>query len=40
MGFCEGVLSLSGATQVEARFLERSWEDATRTVLELTWSER
>ena len=38
MGFCEGVLSLSGATNVDARFTARSWlGGAHKTRVELTW---
>jgi hypothetical protein len=39
MGFCEGVLSLSGATKVDARFTARSWVGgAHKTRVELTWA--
>jgi hypothetical protein len=37
MGFCEGVLFLTGAKNVEASFTERSWQGASRTRVELTW---
>jgi hypothetical protein len=37
MGFCEGVLSLAGATNVEAAFTARSWQGASTTRVELTW---
>lgn len=40
MGFCEGVLSLAGAQQVEASFLECAWSGAPRTALELHWRDR
>lgn len=39
MGFCEGVLSLAGATQIEAHFIERAWQGDRRTLIELIWSE-
>lgn len=39
MGFCEGVLSLAGATEIEAQFLERAWQGDARTLLDLTWSD-
>jgi hypothetical protein len=37
MGFCEGVLSLAGATNVDAKFAARSWQGAAKTRVELTW---
>lgn len=37
MGFCEGVLSLAGATNVQASFAARSWQGASKTRVELTW---
>ncbi len=37
MGFCEGVLSLAGATNVAATFTARSWHGAQKTRVELTW---
>ena len=37
MGFCEGVLSLAGARNVRAEFIERAWTGASRTVLDLQW---
>ena len=37
MGFCEGVLSLAGARNVRADFVERAWEGASRTLLDLQW---
>jgi hypothetical protein len=36
-GFCEGVLSLSGATHVESAFIERSWVGDKRTTLLIEW---
>jgi len=39
MGFCEGVISLAGGTQIQARFLECAWSGAERTRIELLWSE-
>lgn len=38
MGFCEEVLSLAGATDVEARFLERAWTGQARTLMSLDWN--
>jgi len=37
MGFCEEVLSVSGATDVRAIFQERSWSGDRRTLLSLEW---
>ena len=37
MGFFEGLLALAGATEVEARFTERSWEGDERTLLSITF---
>ena len=37
MGFCEGVLSLAGAANVNAKFAARSWMGAPKTRVELTW---
>jgi hypothetical protein len=37
MGFCEQILSLSGAIGVEGTFEERSWTGDSRTVLSLEW---
>ena len=39
MGFCEGVISLAGGVQIEAHFLERAWEGAAQTRIELHWRE-
>jgi hypothetical protein len=39
MGFCEGVISLAGGTQIEARFLASTWEGAPETRIELYWKE-
>ena len=38
MGFCEEVLSLSGALDVQAFFEERAWKGDPRTVFSLVWS--
>lgn len=37
MGFFEGLLRAAGATDVEARLIERRWAGDARTLLELTW---
>ena len=37
MGFCEGVLSLAGARNVRGAFIERAWQGASRTILDLQW---
>jgi len=37
MGFCEGVLSLAGARNVRAEFIERAWLADSRTLLDLQW---
>lgn len=37
MGFCEGVLSLAGARNVKAGFVERAWAGGSRTLLDLQW---
>jgi hypothetical protein len=37
MGFCEEVLSISGATDVHAAFQERSWVGDPRTLFSLEW---
>jgi hypothetical protein len=37
MGFFEGLLALAGATDVEARFTDRSWEGDERTLLSITF---
>jgi hypothetical protein len=37
MGFCEGVLSLSGAQNVQVEFRERSWLGDARTLLDIQW---
>jgi hypothetical protein len=39
MGFFERQLELAAATDVHARFLERSWAGDKRTLLELCWSQ-
>jgi hypothetical protein len=38
MGFFERQLELAAATDVSARFLERSWAGDPRTLLELCWT--
>jgi eukaryotic-like serine/threonine-protein kinase len=37
LGFFERLLELSGAVEVQAAFLERSWAGDSRTVLSLEW---
>lgn len=37
MGFCEGVLSLAGARNVRADFIERRWTGGSKTLLDLQW---
>ncbi|HMJ10733.1 MAG TPA: hypothetical protein VK524_04960, partial [Polyangiaceae bacterium] len=37
MGFCEGVLSLAGAENVQAAFAECSWKGDGRTRITLEW---
>jgi hypothetical protein len=37
MGFCEGVLSLAGASNVNAMFTARSWQGAKKTRIDLKW---
>ena len=37
MGFCEAVLSLSGARDVRVEFLERAWLSDPRTLLDMQW---
>jgi len=37
MGFCEGVVSLSGGGNVRAVFKERAWEGDSRTLFDLEW---
>lgn len=39
MGFCEGVVSLAGGSQIEAGFRERSWRGDVRTLIDLQWVE-
>jgi hypothetical protein len=39
MGFCEGVISLAGGTEIEARFVASTWEGAPETRIELFWKE-
>jgi hypothetical protein len=37
MGFFERLLELASATNIEARFTQRSWAGDKRTLLELSW---
>jgi hypothetical protein len=37
MGFCEGVLSLAGATDITASFEQRAWAGEPQTLLALEW---
>jgi len=37
IGFCEGVLGLSGAKKVRTHFTERSWSGDARTSATLDW---
>ncbi len=37
MGFMERLLELAGAADVQARLVEKTWEGAARTVLDLNW---
>jgi hypothetical protein len=39
LGFFERLLERAGATQISARFLERSWTGEPRTLLALSWSQ-
>jgi hypothetical protein len=39
MGFFERLLEVSGATDVRARFLERSWMGDPETLLEIDWTK-
>jgi hypothetical protein len=38
MGFCEGLLALAGATEVEAGLQERSWANDAQTRVVLRWT--
>ena len=38
MGFCEGLLELAGAKNVDAYFAERSWAGDKQTLLVLRWT--
>jgi hypothetical protein len=40
LGFCEGVIGLAGGIDVTARFRERAWEGAEKTVIDLQWEEQ
>jgi hypothetical protein len=37
LGFCEGVLSLAGAVEVEGTFVQKAWEGAPVTRISLEW---
>jgi hypothetical protein len=37
LGFFQRLLLLAGARDVQARFVERSWDGAPRTLLKLSW---
>jgi hypothetical protein len=37
LGFCEGLLQLAGAIDVDGAFRERSWLDQPRTLVALRW---
>jgi hypothetical protein len=37
IGFCEGVLSLAGARNIRAEFLERAWAGDERTLVDVKW---
>jgi hypothetical protein len=37
MGFFEKLLELAGATDVYARFVQRSWKGDPRTLIALAW---
>jgi len=39
LGFCEGVIALAGGIDVTARFRERAWSGAAKTLLDLQWEE-
>jgi hypothetical protein len=39
MGFCEGVLSLAGASDVKAEFRSSSWEGDAQTQISIEWVE-
>jgi hypothetical protein len=39
LGFCEGVISLAGGSQIEAHFLECAWNGGAQTRLEISWHE-
>lgn len=38
LGFFEGLLELAGASQIDARFRQRSWDGDPQTRLDLKWS--
>lgn len=38
LGFFVGLLETAGATNVQGRFLEKSWEGASHTLIDLRWS--
>lgn len=37
MGFCEGVLSLAGARNVRAEFIETTWRGSAKTIVDMQW---
>jgi len=39
MGFCEGVVALSGGSNVRADFKQRTWAGDEKTVFELVWDD-
>jgi hypothetical protein len=39
MGFCEGVVSLAGASDVRAEFTAKSWLGEPHTLITLDWAE-
>lgn len=39
MGFCEGVVSMTGAENVSAAFEERAWQGDARTLFTLKWED-
>ena len=40
MGFCEGVVSLAGGTNVRAEFKQRAWAGDAKTLCDLEWDPR
>jgi hypothetical protein len=39
LGFCEGVVSMTGAANVRAEFEQRSWAGDRATLFDLVWEE-